>query len=260
MEKSGHIEIRVAGRKGSMDLNPDNYDIRDIIDILQNAENLLFPGLKKERPTIGYSIEKGSVRHIIKTSLQAIIGFNAILAQVENESYSIDFLEFQSAKAFEFFQETAQKQNVEFQISTSVPNTSNLIINRETKFTRSEEVWVEAEFYFYGTIVDMGGKGKANVHLDTKEYGLLKIDASKDMLTDYENNPLYKPYGLRAVGKQNIRTGELDKSSLRLLEIIDYNPSFQEDYIQNLIKKAKKSWEGVTDADEWLKNVRGYGA
>ena len=260
MEKNGHIEILVVGRKGNVALNPDNYDIRDIIEILQNSENLLFPNAKKERPTISYNIEEGSVRHMIKTSLQAIIGFNAILAQINNDNYSIDFLEYQSARAFEFFQETAQKKNVEFHISTSIINSENLFINKETKFIRSEELWAEAEFYFYGTIVDIGGKGKANVHLDTKEFGSLKIDASKEMLSEYENNPLYKPYGLRAIGKQNVKTGELDKSSLHLLEIIDYNPSYQEDYIKNLITKAKKSWEGVTDADEWLNNIRGYGA
>jgi hypothetical protein len=235
VKKSGHIEIRVIGKKGNQDLTPDNLDIRDIIEILQNAENLLFPGAKKERPTISYSLEEGSVKHVIKTSSQAIIGFNAVLAQIEKGNYSIDFLEPQSAKALEFFQDTAQKQNVEFQISTSVPNTTKLVIHRGTKLFRTEEVWAEAEFYFYGTIVDMGGKGKANVHLNTQDYGLLKIEASKDMLAGYENNPLYKQYGLRAVGKQNIKTGELDKSSLHLLEIIDYDPSFQEDYIQNLI-------------------------
>lgn len=258
MEKTGHIEIHISGKKGSIGLTPDSYDIRDIINILQNAENLLFPGSKKERPVISYNIEEGSVKHIIKTSLQAIISFNAILAQVEANNYSIDFLESGTAKAFEFFQETAQKQDVEFTISTSVQNTAKVFVNHKTKFIQSAEVWVDSEFYFYGTIVDAGGKGKANVHLDTKDYGLLKIDSSKELLSNYENNPLYKNYGVRAVGKQNMNTGEIDKGSFRLIEIIDYNPAFKEDYITSLIKKASKSWEGVTDADEWLQNIRGY--
>ena len=80
------------------------------------------------------------------------------------------------------------------------------------------------------------------------------------MLTNYENNPLYKPYGVRVKGKQNLRTGEIEKNSLWLIDIIDYNPSFKEDYINSLIQKAKKSWSEVTDADDWLQDVRGYGA
>lgn len=258
MNKIGQIEIVVKGFKGNVEVTPDNYDIKNIVDILQNAENLLFPNNKKERPIISYDIEKGSVKHIIKTSMQAILGFNAILFQVQNDN-SIDFLEIQTAKAFEFFQESAQKQNVEFTISTSIQNTSQIVINKDTKLHRSEEVWAEAEFYFYGIIIDAGGKLKANIHLDTKDYGLLKIDASKEVLAEYESNPLYKSFGVRAIGKQNIKTGELDKSELKLVDIIDYNPLYKEDYIKSLIKKAKNSWGNVKDADEWLSNLRGYG-
>lgn len=259
MEKIGQIEIKVIGRKGNLELKPDNYDIREIIEVLQNAENLLFPNSKKERPTITYEIEEGSVKHIIKTTLQAIIGFNAILGQIKVDNYSIDFLESPTARAFEFFQHESQKNNYEYEIKTSISDENKIIINKNTKFIRSEEIWVEAELYFYGIIVDAGGKSKANVHLDTKDHGLLKIDASKELLTNYENNPLYKPYGVRAVGKQNVKTGEIEKNSLRLIDIIDYNPSYKEDYIKSLITKAKKSWTDVKDADEWLENIRGYG-
>jgi hypothetical protein len=79
VENSGFIEISINGSKGNLDLSPDNYDIRDIISILENAENLLFPGEKRERPNISYRIEEGSVKHIFKTSIQYIIGFNAII-------------------------------------------------------------------------------------------------------------------------------------------------------------------------------------
>ncbi|HRN27592.1 MAG: hypothetical protein IT276_09705 [Ignavibacteriaceae bacterium] len=258
MSKIGQIEIVVKGFKGNIEITPDNYDIKNIIDVLQNVENLLFPNNKKERPVISYDIEKGSVKHIIKTSMQAILGFNAILFQVQNDN-SIDFLEVQTAKAFEFFQESAQKQNVEFIIATSVQNSSRITINKDTRLQRSEDVWADAEFYFYGIIIDAGGKSKANIHLDTKEYGLLTIDASKQILADYESNPLYKSFGVRALGKQNIKTGEIDKSELRLVDIIDYNPLYNEDYIKSLIIKAKDSWGNVKDADDWLNNLRGYG-
>lgn len=256
MERIGYIEIKVDGTKGNFELTPDNYDIRDIISILEQAENLLFPNNKKERPTISYDIQEGSVKHIIKTSLQVIIGFNAILLSIQQNNYSIDFLESPTAKAFEFFQETAKKQGVEFQISTSVDNSCKISVDKNTEFIRSEEAWADAEFYFYGYIIDAGGKTYPNIHLDTKEYGVLKIEVDRKFLREYESNPLYKRYGVRAVGKQNVNTGEFDKSTLKLLEIIDYNPSYREDYIKGLINKARKSWEGISDADEWLSQLR----
>ncbi len=256
MERIGYIEIKVNGKRGNLDLTPDNYDIRDVIAVLEQAEKLLFPDNKRERPTISYDIQEGSVKHIIKTAFQFILGFNAILGQIQQNNNVIDFLQPETAKAIEFFQETAKKQGVVFEISTSIPNSSKISVDKDTKFIRSEEIWVEAEFYFYGLIVDLGGKQKANVHLDTKEYGVLKIDADKDLLENYESNPLYKRYGVRAKGKQNITTGDIDRSSLKLLEIIDYNPSYKEDYIKGLINKARKSWEGINDADEWLSQLR----
>ena len=64
MDKIGYIEIKISGSKGNLNLTPDNYDIREIISILENAENLLFPTDKRERPTISYKIEEGSVKHI----------------------------------------------------------------------------------------------------------------------------------------------------------------------------------------------------
>ena len=260
MERTGHIEIRVKGKKGNLDLTPENYDIRDVRAVLEQAENLLFPNNKKERPTISYNIEEGSVKHILSTALQVIIGFNAVLAQIQQTNYSIDFLESPTAKAFESIREAAIKQDVTFEISTSLENSAKLIVDKNTEFVRTEEIWVDAEFYFYGLITDFGGKQKANVHLDTKEYGILKINVDKQLLTDYESNPIYKRYGVRAQGKQSLITGEIDKSTLRLLEIVDYSPSYKEDYLTGLINKARESWVGIKDADEWLSDLRGdYG-
>ncbi len=256
MERIGYVEIKVVGKKGNLELTPDNYDIKDIITVLEHAENLLFPNNKKERPTISYDIQEGSVRHILKTSLQAVIGFNALLLQIHNNNYAIDFLESPTAKAFEYFQDSSKKQGVSFEISTSVKDSGQLTVNQETEFIRSEEIWADAEFYFYGIVTDFGGKEKANIHLDTKEYGLLKVNSDKAMLRDYDSNPLYKPYGIRAKGKQNIHTGELDKSSLSLVQIIDYDRNYKEEYISGLIQKATASWEDVGDVDEWLKQMR----
>lgn len=256
VEKTGYIEIRVVGRRGNLEISPDNYDIKEIMAVLQHAENLLFPGKGKDRPLISYQIKEGSVVNILTTALQFVIGFNAVLSTVQNSGNSIDFLETSTAKSIEFFQEAAKKQGVEYQISTSIENSSEIRISKDTLFVRTEEVWVDAEFYFYGTVIDFGGKQKANIHLDTKEAGTLIISADKDELREYESNPLYKSYGIRAIGKQSIQTGELDRSSLRLLEIIDYDRNYDEKYLSNLIKKGSESWKGISDADEWLSDLR----
>ena len=220
IENLGNIEIKIVGNKGNIDLTHENYDIREIITLLQAAENLLFPSPsgKKDRPTISYSIEAGSVKHIIKTSLQAIIGFNAILGQVKATN-SIDFLEAQSAQAMETLQENAIKSNYEFHIKTSVDNSNELRITSRSKLFRTQNTWVDAEFYFYGTLTNAGGKNKANIHLDTEEYGSVIIQTEKAFLGEKEKNLLYKKFGVRALGKQNIQTSEIDKSKFKTVGI-----------------------------------------
>ena len=255
MNKIGDIEIRVVGKSGNLELKPENYDIKHIASILQNIEDLLYPNNKKDRPLITYDIQEGSVRHIFKTPVQYIIGFSAVLGQIQ-ESKSIDFLDLKTARAIESIQQLSQQKNYEFQFRTSVKKGIELSINPNTRFFRTENIWVDAEFYFYGILKDAGGKSKANIHIDTDDYGYLAIETEQDFLTEQEENLLYKKFGVRATGKQNLETGEMDTKSLKLVELINYNPKFDEEYLTSLVSKAKKSWKGI-DTDDWLASLRG---
>ncbi|MNQ62000.1 hypothetical protein D3C85_763290 [compost metagenome] len=256
MEKTGHIEIRITGSKGNIELSPDNYDIREIITILENAENLLYPGDKKERPIISYNIEQGSVKHILKTSIQFIIGFNAIIGQVSNIQ-EIDFLDLQTAKAFENLQNIAIKKDYSFSIKTSLENSNEVKVDRTTRYVRTEAIWADAEFYFYGKITNAGGKDKANIHILTADFGTIRIQTPISFLEDYEENLLYKSLGIRALGKQHSSTGEIDTTTLKFLELVDYQPKYDDLYLKGLREKAKKSWLDSIDPDSWLKEIRG---
>ncbi len=256
MEKIGFIEIKITGSKGNLDLSPDNYDIREIISILENAESLLYPGDKRERPVISYKIEEGSVRHIFKTSIQYIIAFNAIIGQI-NQSQNIDFLELATAKAFENIQDVAAKHNYVFSISTSLDDTNQIIVNKATHYYRAEAIWADAEFYFYGKLTNAGGKDKANIHIFTEEIGTVRIQTPISFLEHYDENLLYKTFGIRASGKQHSETGEIDTSTLKFIELVDYHPEYDEQYLKGLRDRAKKSWLGSINPDNWLKEIRG---
>ncbi|MBL7958926.1 hypothetical protein JNL27_01680 [bacterium] len=255
MEKTGHIEIRITGRKGAVPLTPDNYDIKEIKELLEQAEDLLFPGQKANRPTISYQITEGSVVHRFKTSLQAVIGFSAVLAQLQSVQ-STDFLEPATAKAFDSFQQIAVRHDYAFQVTTSVQQSPVLQIDKTTQFYHAEPLWVDAEFYFYGQITNMGGKEKANFHIVT-EQGTIRVQTPKEFLEHYDKNPLYKTYGIRATGKQNLQTGEIDTGNLLFQEIIPYEPYYDPKYIQSLREKARDSWKDVNDPDKWLRELRG---
>jgi hypothetical protein len=256
MDKIGFIEIRITGSKGNLDLTPDNYDIREIISMLEQAENMLYPGDKKDRPTISYKIEEGSVKHIFKTSIQYIIGFNAIIGQV-NQIQNIDFLDLSTARAFENIQDIAIKRDYTFNIKTSLENSNEVKIDRSSHFKRTEAIWADAEFYFYGKVTNAGGKDKANIHIFTEETGTVRIQTPISFLEEYDENLLYKTFGIRATGKQHSETGEIDTSNLKFIELVDYQPKYDEQYLKTLRAKAKKSWLGSINPDSWLQEIRG---
>jgi len=256
VEKIGFIEIRITGSKGNLDLSPDNYDIREIIAILENAENLIYPGDKRDRPIISYKIEEGSVKHILKTSIQYIIGFNAIIGQV-NQVQNIDFLDLNTARAFENIQNIATKKDYVFSIKTSLDQSNEVNIDKSTRFYRSEEIWADAEFYFYGKVTNAGGKERANIHIYTEEVGSVRIQTPISFLEQYDENLLYKSFGIRATGRQHSETGEIDTSTLRFIELVDYEPKYDEKYLKSLRDKARKSWLSGINPDNWLKEIRG---
>ncbi len=256
MDKTGYVEIRITGSKGNLDLTPDNYDIRELMTMLENAEDLLYSGDKNDRPVISYRIEDGSVRHIFKTSLQYIIGFNAIIGLVA-QVQSIDFLDVKTARALEKIQDTAAKRNYSFSISTSLEHTNEIKVDRTTQFYRTESIWADAEFYFYGRVTNAGGKDKANIHISTEDHGTLRIQTPISFLEKYDDNLLYKTFGIRATGKQHSETGEIDTSTLKFVELIDYQPKYDEHYLKALREKAKKNWLTDINPDEWLSEIRG---
>jgi hypothetical protein len=259
VEKIGFIEIKITGSTGNLDLSPDNYDIRQIISILENAENLLYPGDKRDRPIISYKIEEGSVTHIFKTSIQYIIGFNAIIGQV-NQVQNIDFLDLNTTKAFENIQDIAIKKNYVFSIKTSLDNTNEVRLDYTTRFQRTEAIWADAEFYFYGKITNAGGKDRANIHVYTEELGTIRIQTPISFLEQYDENLLYKTFGIRATGKQHSETGEIDTNTLKFIDLIDYEPKYDDLYLKQLRVNAKKSWLGNIDTEKWLREIRGYDA
>ena len=256
MEKIGFIEIRITGSKGNLDLSPENYDIREIITMLENAEKLLYPGDKRDRPNISYKIEEGSVKHILKTSIQYIIGFNAIIGQV-NKLQNIDFLDLNTARSFENIQDIAAKKDYVFSIKTSLENSNEIRLDKTTFFHRTEAIWADAEFYFYGRVTNAGGKDKANIHVVTEDVGTVKIQTPISFLEQYDENLLYKTFGIRATGKQHSETGEIDTTSLKFISLVEYQPKYDELYLKQLREKAKKTWLGNINADNWLREIRG---
>lgn len=254
MKTLGEIEIHIEGMVGAQRLTPAFVDIDEIREILGEASDLLFPTEKRsQRPIISYEISEGSVRHRFRTLMQTVIGFGAVIAQIGNEG-DVDFLHHRTASAIESLQRIAREKDYSV---TLLANQQSLRIDRTTHYERQQQVWVDAEFYLYGELTDAGGKSSPNIHLDTKEHGTLRIAVKKDYLKESEKNLLYKNFGVRALGRQNLKTFEMDPNSLQFVELLDHDAAYSQSYLDTLLKRAAPAWAGVTDADRWLEDLRG---
>ena len=253
MQNKGQVTIHIEGKYGAEALTPENYDITLMQSVLEYAIALLDLDKRKETPITTFHIENGSVNNVFITSKQKAVEFASVLALITSTA-SIDQLDAKTAVAFEGMQRFAIQNNFNIDVSTSESKEHVVRITPQTYYKRTESVWADAEVYYYGTIVDAGGKNKSNIHLDTKD-GLIMIDADKEILTNIEGNPLYRKFGVRAAAKQNIISGDIDRSSLKLIEMIEFEPKFDMAYLEKKIEASTPVWSGI-DADEFLHEIR----
>ena len=105
------------------------------------------------------------------------------------------------------------------QIAFSVDNAS--------AYRRTDDVWVQVEKYLYGNVIDMGGKNKANVHLELENGQTLIMTSTQDFLSRDEQNRLYRPALLHVTAEENLLTGALRNLSLLAFEA--HQPRYDED-------------------------------
>ena len=254
MDNEGTISIRIVGQHNGKPISPDNYDIRLAHNVIGNIMLLLGDQLKDKSQTNVFSIQEGSLVNVVKTTKQRAVEIAAMLSMF-GTTLNIDALEANTSKAMNVFRDLAIRNNIEFSISTSETNGEPLSINPNIHFIHDENAWVESEFYFFGRLIDAGGKDKPNIHLATN-FATLTIHAERDYLAGLEKNPLYKEYGVTVRGKQNIYTGEIDYKTLTLIKLQGFSLIFNESYLNEKIVLASQTWNDV-DVDEYIQEVRG---
>lgn len=256
MEEKGYIEIKFEGKVGGGALTPMEVDIAEIKEIMNDIENFLYPtrSEKSERPHISYLLEEGSAKHKFFLTITGVILFNGLIGEIGNRQ-SIGFLEYKRAEIIDKFQWKARERGLEITFSNSLPYKNELKITKSTNYYKPQTDWIETEFYLYGEIYQEGGI-TPNLHIITKEHGKLTVFATKEKLLEGENK-LYRLYGLRAIGKQNLTDGKL--GDLKLIDFLEYNPIFDKEELDILIARATPNLSSITNVDTWLAEIRGGG-
>jgi hypothetical protein len=133
----------------------------------------------------------------------------------------------------------------------------DIVLNATTDYRPGNLVpWVKVEKYLFGTVMDIGGATKANVHIRLEDSAeLVHIGTNQDYLKDQQQNRLYHKVLVRVEAEQHFRTGQL--RNLRLLSFEDYSPAYDEAALDRFAEAGRKAWRDVPDAAAWVRKLRG---
>ena len=246
----GNLEITIKGDP----ISPKKLDIQDAQFLLSSMDDLLFPE-KKPREKAYVEFQDGSLKIILVTTLIYVTSFNQNILTLEKNS-SLNNLPKSFQIAMEKLQHFVLQNRYEIYMKTSLKGSPTITIDSATKYFISKQILVDVELYLYGQIIDAGGKDKANIHLSTKEYGVVTISTSIDYLAHQKKNLLYKQYSAHVFAKQVLQTGEIEPNTYKLVELVEFNPLYDKEYISAKIKKASK-WMSKYEPDELLGIMRG---
>lgn len=253
MANSDYIEVHIEGKKGVDKLTPDNYDISELQGVLEIISKLS-PSKKGDEP-LSLRIIDGSVKQVFHSSKQRVAMFATILSLVAG-NYYLEDIDPATANAIETIQQSARQQGYTYKIQTSIPATRQLEISPATNYCRKKIDWVEGDFYLYGEVVLTGGQ-MPKLHINTKEYGNLVVNASREFLATAQNL-LYHTCGMLVRGQQNVETNEMNTNDLVLVKMIaDYTPNLDLDYLNHCIQKVTANFGGQAGYEEWYNLVKG---
>lgn len=254
MEEQGYIEIRIDNFDYS--LSPKDVDINEIKSIISDIETFLFPTReeKKLRPQISYDIQSGSAKHKFFLPISAVILFNGLTSEI-NKRESLDFLDYKRQEVIDNFQKKAIKDGYIIEFNSSLSENPTLIIDNSTNFEKITPNYYESEFYLYGEIYQEGGKNP-NIHISTPKFGNLTVAATKEQIQDGEKKT-YLPYGIKVSGKKDLSDGKF--TDLKLIEFINYRPTFNKNLLEKVIEKASKNLNKIKDLDNWIEELKTEG-
>lgn len=239
--ETGYIDIELSGAINGVNLSPSTYDIQHLSKVLRSVEELIAGG-SNERGLVTLDIREGSVINRFQTTLQTDLTVTTLITQLNN-TQSLVGINLQFSEGIKILQQEAQKIGVQVSIGTS-QQAKILSITPSTVFEEVKDIWITTEVYLYGKVTNAGGKSRSTLKLEADGNKQYTIQTTTNYLMEQEANILYRSYGVHVTALQNLYSGELKE--LKLLELFPHSPKYDDNYLNNLIKKARPTFAGST--------------
>ncbi len=252
MESANTLRFALNDRIDDAPVGPSHVPLYLLGQFRDEVEDFLKGSHSEVDPRqVLVSIEEGSLA-IVASGLLAAAGLWADVAHLRNPS-ALGLIDPKRAAVVESWQKAARR-NPHRSYSLGDPNSAVAIrVAADSDFRNQiEAVWMPVEKFLQGTVVDMGGATKPNVHLKLDNGSNLTIAATQQLLAGEETNRLYRPALLRVSAEENLKTGELRNLSLMAFDASQ--PHWDKGEFDRLVQKGTKAWADVPD--NWLEELR----
>ncbi len=254
MKPINELRFAVSDRINDVEVGPKHVPLallgefqKDVSEFLKGAGRDIDPA------QVLVSVEDGSLA-LVATGLLAAVSLWSDLEQLKSPD-SLSLIDAKRASVVERWQGAARQNPSRSYLVADRAAQVGFSINSSTDYRKVEQAWVHVEKYLHGKVVDLGGKTKANVHLELETGETVTVAASHDLLAKEEHNRLYRPALLHVTAEENLLTGVL--RNLRLLAFEAHQPSYDEDEFKRMVERGTQAWADVADSAAWVETLRG---
>jgi hypothetical protein len=251
------LEFVLRDRVDGVEITPSTIGLSRFNEFNQQVQDFLAGSERLKLDQVHVSVEPGSYK------LVTLLSF-AVVAAVEPDLQSLsrqDALGEIDPKRAEIVGKWQARSKGNADLSFAIRPigfvAEPIEVSRATDYRVGEiEPWVKVEKYLFGTVLDMGGAHKANVHLRLDDSGqIVRIGSNQGYLKEQHENHLYHKVLVRVEADQHHRTGQV--RNLRLLSFEDYEPGYDEAALDRFAAAGTSAWADVPDAAGWVRELRG---
>ncbi len=242
-------------RSAGHEATPDRVPLGELASFVADVETFL-RGENRDTDTaaLDVAVKAGSLAIQTVPMLPAAALLRDLLALLKGEL--LDMLDVRRRDVIAKWQKSARGSPlVAYRISAPfLPRPVVVDVDTDYRVDDADQ-WVAVERYIRGEILDLGGATRANAHVRLPDGSTLKVNTERSVLRDETVNRLYKCAVLRIRARYNVMTRQLRDA--RLLEFVEYAPTFDEAELETLTRRGAKAWEAVDDATAWVDELRG---
>lgn len=251
------IEFVMRDQVDGVEITPETIGLSRFNEFNKQVEDFIAGSERLKLDLVRLSIGEGSYKLTAILTIAVATALKPDLQALQRQD-SLGEIDPKRAEIIQKWQARSKSDpDLSYAIQPQGANFKPIKLSVKTDYRVGDTVpWVKVEKFLFGTVVDMGGVNKANVHIRLEDTGqVVLIGTNQEYLKDQEENRLYRKVLVRVEAEQHIRSGQLRK--LRLLSFENYEPQYDEAALDRFAKKGRQAWADVPDAAEWVRKLRG---